>query len=166
MSLANLRLLITTCFILSFSLAHQNAIALASDSEQPINVSANSAQKDSNEGITIYDGNVVIIQGSIRITGDNFTIYDEAGTVSKITATGSPASFKQKPDINSKDMIATGLLIEYDIDKETLLLEDDALLKQQGRTTESNHIEYNMKTTIVNAGGDDDGRVIMVLEPK
>lgn len=166
MSLANLRLLITTCFILSFSLTHQNVLALANDSEQPINVSANSAQKNGNKGTTIYEGNVVITQGSIRITGNQITIYDNGGTVSKIAATGNPARFKQKPDINSEDVIATGLLIEYNIDKETLLLEDDALLKQQGRTTESNHIEYNMKTTIVNAGGDDDGRVIMVLEPK
>ncbi len=138
--------------------------ALPDDREQPINVSADSAEKNSNKGITTYQGNVEITQGSIRITGEVITIYDNNGTVEKMISTGLPATFKQTPNINEADMIATGNSIEYDVNKETLLILDNALLKQAGRETDSNRITYDMKTTIVTAG-DDTGRVKMTLQP-
>lgn len=147
-----------TCFNIS------HTVALPDDSEQPINVSADKAFKSAKLGTTVYEGNVLITQGSIRITGDKISIYDQAGTVTKMIAKGQPATFKQKPDIHSADTIANGSTIEYDINDETLLLLENALLKQESRTTNSNKITYDMKTEVVNAG-DNTGRVIMVLEP-
>jgi lipopolysaccharide export system protein LptA len=141
-----------------------NASALPEDREQPINVSADKAYKNDKKGTTIYEGNVIITQGSIRISGDKISIFDTNGTVNKMVAEGKPAKFKQKPDAQSEDVIANGSTIEYDINKETLLLLENALLKQDSGTTNSNKITYDMSTAIVNAG-DDTGRVIMVLEP-
>jgi lipopolysaccharide export system protein LptA len=138
--------------------------ALPDDREQPINVSADKAFKSEKLGTTIYEGNVLITQGSIRVSGDKISIYDKAGTVTKMIAEGQPAKFKQKPDVQSTDVIANGSTIEYDINAETLLLLGDALLKQESRTTNSNKITYDMNTEVVNAG-DNTGRVIMVLEP-
>ena len=153
-----------TPFALGICLTISNAIALPNDSEQPINVSADKAFKSAKLGSTIYEGNVLITQGSIRITGDKISIFDKNGTVTKMVAKGQPATFKQKPEIHSADTIANGSTIEYDINEETLLLLDNALLKQESRTTNSNKITYDMKTEVVNAG-DNTGRVIMVLEP-
>lgn len=138
--------------------------ALPDDKEQPINVSADSAQKNSNEGTTIYQGNVIITQGSIQINGDIITIFDSNGTVEKMVATGQPAKFKQTPEVGAADMIATGNSIEYDVSQETLLILENALLEQEGRTTNSNRITYDMNTTIVTAG-DANGRVKMTLQP-
>jgi len=142
-----------------------NAWSLAEDKKQPINVSADKAQKNEKQGLTIYEGDVVITQGTIRITGEKITIHDSEGNVSKIVALGTPAKFKQKPDADSEDMIANGNTIEYNIQKESLLLTENALLKQEGRTTQSNEISYDMKTSIVKAGDNDNGRVIMTLQP-
>ncbi len=160
----NYHLLATALIIITFGYASHIA-ALAEDRNQPINVSADSAQKNDQKGITTYQGDVVITQGSIRITGDEIVIFDKDGKVSEMVAKGKPATFKQRPDGQDEDMIATGDTIKYNIDTEILLMTDNASLKQQGRTTESNNIRYDMKTTIVNAGGSQNGRVIMVLEP-
>jgi lipopolysaccharide export system protein LptA len=149
---------------LSLCLPINHALALADDREQPINVSADRAYKNDKEGTTIYEGNVIITQGSIRISGNKISIFDTDGTVSKMVAKGTPAKFKQKPDPTSDDVIANGSTIEYDVSKETLLLLENALLKQDGGTTNSNKITYDMNTAVVNAG-DATGRVIMVLEP-
>jgi lipopolysaccharide export system protein LptA len=160
-------LLLTTCLISSLFFISTTASALPDDREQPINVSADKARKNGNQGLTVYEGNVVITQGSIRITGDEISIYDEAGTVSKMIAKGNkdaPAEFKQRPQPESSDIIANGETIEYNIDTETLLLSESARLEQDGRITDSNKIIYDMKTTVVNAG-DATGRVIMVIPP-
>jgi lipopolysaccharide export system protein LptA len=154
-------------FILLTCIACLNSsqtLALPDDREQPINVSADSAFKSEKSGTTVYKGNVIITQGSIHISGDKISIFDQAGTVTKMIAEGKPAKFKQKPEVNSADVIANGFTIEYDINAETLLLLENALLKQESRTTNSNKITYDMKTEVVNAG-DNTGRVIMVLEP-
>ena len=147
--------------------AHPLSWALPDDRKQPINVSADRAEKDDKKGTTVYIGDVIMTQGSIRVTGATVTIYDNNGTVDKMIATGKqdqPATFKQKPDAASEDVIAEAQTLEYRLDNETLLLEGEALLKQEGRTTNSNKIIYDMKTTVVNAGAND-GRVIMVIPP-
>lgn len=155
---------ITIVISIWLTVLSSHLLALADDKDQPINVAANTAHKNDKKGLTVYRGDVIITQGSIRITGDEITIYDTAGNVEKIIATGTPAKFKQKPSPTSDDMIAHGFTIEYDVVKESLLLRENALLKQEGRTTNSNRITYDMKTTIVKAGNDT-GRVNMVLQP-
>lgn len=142
----------------------QAAMALPDDREQPINVSADKARKNSHQGLTTYMGEVVITQGSIRITGDEVTIYDSNGQVSKMIAKGQRAEFRQRPQLNGPETIAKASTIEYNVADETLLLLDNAKLEQGGDTTTSNKIAYDMKSTIVNAG-DDNGRVIMTLQP-
>ena len=159
--------LLVTSLISCLLIFCNTATALPDDKEQPINVSADKARKNSNQGITIYEGNVIITQGSIRITGSEIAIYDQDGNVSKMIAKGTenePAEFKQQPQLEGGDMIANGNTIEYDIDAETLVLLDNARLEQDGRITDSNKITYDMATTIVNAG-DTNGRVIMVIPP-
>jgi lipopolysaccharide export system protein LptA len=153
-----------TLFISLLLMSANYSLALPDDKNQPINVSADKAQKNDKEGLTTYEGDVVITQGSIRITGQKIRIYDTAGTVDRMVATGSPATFKQKPELNSEDMIAEGSSIEYEVNKELLVLLENALLKKEGNITNSNKIIYDMKTAVVNAG-DDTGRVIMTLKP-
>ena len=49
------------------------AHGLASDKDQPIEVEADSAELDDAKKISIYRGNVVVTQGTIRMTGDVMT---------------------------------------------------------------------------------------------
>ena len=43
------------------------ALGLPSDREQPIHISADKALRDEKKGITVYQGNVEMNQGSLRI---------------------------------------------------------------------------------------------------
>ena len=156
--LISILVMCSTCFL------PYTATALPTDKEQPINVSANKARKNGNQGTTTYLGNVIITQGSVRITGEEIIIYDNKGAVSKIIATGTPAEFRQRPQVNEPETIATGSTIEYDINQEMLSIEGNARLNQGGDTTTSNKITYDINSSIVNAG-DDNGRVNMTLTP-
>src|SRR5690554_3283058 len=86
-------LLIATSFSLLSGLAH----ALPSDSSQPINVQADSAEMDDKRGVAIYRGDVVITQGTLKITGDTVTItLTKNGDIDVFTSVGEPAYYEQQ----------------------------------------------------------------------
>ena len=57
------------------ALATPPAYALSSDREQPIEIEADRAEADERARVTIYRGDAVITQGTLRITGETVWIY-------------------------------------------------------------------------------------------
>ena len=53
----------------------QLATALSTDKNQDIEIESNSVYLDDTKNVGVYSGNVVVLQGSIRITGDELTVY-------------------------------------------------------------------------------------------
>jgi lipopolysaccharide export system protein LptA len=89
---------ITTRSLLAWLLlvaAHVSA--LDSDREQPIQIEADEAVRDEIVGETRYEGNVVLTQGSLRITADRIAIRHDAKGADAILATGQPARLVQQP---------------------------------------------------------------------
>lgn len=67
-------------------------VGLSSDPDQPIEVEADSAELDDKERIAVYQGNVVVIQGSIRLTGMD---YDTKRSILTLQSSGKiPSSEK------------------------------------------------------------------------
>ena len=62
------------------------ASALDSDREQPIQIEADEAVRDEMVGETRYEGNVVLTQGSLRITADRIAIRHDAKGADAILA--------------------------------------------------------------------------------
>ncbi len=62
--------------LLSLTFAWQSVMGLSTDREQPIEIEADTAELDDIKNISIYRGNVIVIRGSIRMTGDKMTIYN------------------------------------------------------------------------------------------
>ncbi len=122
------RLLLSSLLLIASSLA----LALPDDANQPISIVADSAIKDDKLGLTIYEGNVSITQGSLNILADKVTVFIVAEQVSKMIAIGKPASFKQQPNIDAKDVIGKADTIDYFILDKKITLTEDALLNQGG----------------------------------
>ena len=79
-------------------LSGANALALPTDRDQPVRIQADSAELDEGKGVAVYRGNVIITQGSLKITGDAVTIsQNRQKEVDVFTATGKPAQYEQKP---------------------------------------------------------------------
>ena len=53
-------------FATTLSLLSGLAHALPSDSQQPINIQADSAEMDDKRGVAIYRGDVIITQGTLK----------------------------------------------------------------------------------------------------
>lgn len=144
------------------------AQALTADQSQPINIEADTADIDDRAGTTIYRGNVIVTQGSIRLTGDTVTVYSPGRTLQKVTAQGNPANFQQRPDNKSEDMRAQSRTMEYLIDAEKLILLEDAHLWQGGDKISGNRIDYDIKADLGKAtrGAGADERVKVIIQPR
>ncbi|MFP6680616.1 MAG: lipopolysaccharide transport periplasmic protein LptA [Gammaproteobacteria bacterium] len=128
-----------------------DAMALATDSKQPIEIQADFAELDDKEGKTIYVGNVVVIQGSIKMTGDKLKVnFSEERDLEDVYIEGRPAYFKQTPD-SGEDVEGEGLLIEYHAQKNLLHLIQKARLTQGKRLFEGDRINYDTAKSVITA---------------
>ena len=66
-------------------------LALESDRQKPLEVSANSTDGTLGDGTTTLRGNVDIRQGTLHITADEAEVNKIDGRVSSVTFRGSPA---------------------------------------------------------------------------
>ena len=144
--------------------------ALDSDREQPIQIVADEAIRDEIAGETRYEGNVVLTQGSLKITADELTILHSTEDADRIIATGNPATLVQQPTPDQPPVDASALRIEYVRSEDLVRLLEDARIAQNGSTLSGNQIDYLVSQRTVKAAGGADGpgqgRVEVVIPPE
>lgn len=161
--------LLRATLALSAGLVSAGSFAIGADRDQPIHIQSDSAQRNENTGITIYQGDVDVKQGSTRILADKVTIYSTDNQVSRIIAQGNPAHYQEKPAPDRKTVAGQASTIEYLVTQEKLNLIENASLDQEGTTITGTRIQYDLKASEVKASSDGasgDGRIHMVIQPK
>ena len=155
------------CLVLS-GIYSRAVLALESDSSQPITIDSNTATYDDKSAISVYTGNVITIQGSIKVNSDKLDVYFVDGDAEKMVFTGNPARFKQTPSPGKDDIIGDALIGEYYPKKSLLILKNKATVKQGNGTYKSDYIEYDINTSLVKAGekSTDTKRVHVTIQPK
>lgn len=124
------------------------AHALSSDREKPATIEADEVEFDFRTGERTYTGDVVVVQGTLRITGDKMVIqYDqETEQIKEATTWGNPATFKQRPDGKEQDVYGEGQTIVMDRIDNDLTLIEDASMTQGDNTASGREIVYDMST--------------------
>jgi lipopolysaccharide export system protein LptA len=148
--------------------------ALSTDKNQDIEIESDSVYLDDTKNVGIYSGNVVVVQGSIRITGDKLTVfYTDENELEKIIVDGQPATFRQLPDNSSVHDEAEALIMEYHENQSLIILTNKARVKQGDRRLLAEHIEYDTELSQVRAkaGGtannaNEDTRVRLIIPGK
>ena len=154
----------------------QWVFALASDRDQPISIEADSAFIDDVKGETIYEGNAIIIQGTLNINADKVKVIMSDSEVVQIIASMAPESsglahYEQMPDDEGGLVSANAKIITYFIQEEKLHLTGRAHLQQTQDKFSGELLYYDMTTGIVDLkGGATDnpqrGRVSITLQPQ
>ena len=139
-------------------LVSSGAQARSSDREQPIVIEASAAEADNRAQITVYRGDVIITQGTLRITGDTVWIhYDDANTITKAISVGKPAKFRQLPDDKEDYMTAHADRMEYHADRDVILLLGNARYGEGKDKITAQRIVYDSRKGRVKAGAQADG---------
>jgi lipopolysaccharide export system protein LptA len=97
----------------------------------------------------------------------NMTVQLNDNTIEKIILTGSPATYRQRPDGKDTDQHAEAGRIEYHATEDRIILLESARVWQSGAEEfRSDRIIFNLKNNTVNAGGSAPGdRVRITLQP-
>jgi lipopolysaccharide export system protein LptA len=158
----------TRCgWLFTLLVLHAGAVAaLPEDQQQPIHITADSAVQENN--VVTYRGNVLIVQGSIRIDADQVVIYHDKGKLQRAVATGKPAHFQEQPDADGGVIKGSAnTLVYHNADQRVELLQD-AFVDRDKSTVKGSRIEYLLPSKTVRAEGaanNQSGRVEMVLQP-
>lgn len=141
--------------------------ALASDSEQPIAVEADNLEVREQDNISIYQGNVSLVQGSLEIKSDRLVIhFNDARELVLMEMTGQPARFRQLDD-ERQEMLGEAKTINYVESRSQLELLQDARFSHAGDTIESDRIQINTEDNNIQAGSSDsEQRVKMLIQPR
>ncbi len=148
-----------------------SAWALSSDKNQPINIQSDhgdfQSDANTNNGTGVYTGNVVITQGSIRITADKAILHMANGEIQTADLTGNPTTFQQQPDSGP---LSHGVAneITYDANKNQVVLTGSAHVQQGQRQITGDVITYNTDTehVVATGGKTSGGRIHITIPPK
>lgn len=143
------------------------SFAATADKDQPIEVEADSLEIRDNDNISIYSGNVSLVQGSLNVRSDKLIIhFDDDKNLVLMEMTGSPASFRQLDD-DHKEMIGQADRLDYFEPKSLLVLKGNARFSSDGNLIESSMIRINTENDNLEAASPEpDKRVRVVIQPK
>lgn len=163
-----LSLKLTAVWFIISSLNIETALALSSDSEQPIHIEADRGELDDREHVAVYSGNVHLTQGTLRIDSETLTIYYTLDKqLEKAVAEGQPVWYRQRPDNSNEDIRAKALRMEYHADTATIHLLQKARVWQGTNEFTGDRIIYDTEHDIVRSEGSETGtgRIHVTIHP-
>ena len=89
------------------------------DRDKPMHLEANQLSIDDAKQISVFEGKVKLTQGTMIINADKIVVVQDKEGFKHGTATGHPASFRQKRDGLNEYVEGYGERIEYDTKTET-----------------------------------------------
>ena len=140
-------------FVIASMSLSSYAIALESDRDQPAHIEADDIEFDFKNGTRIYNNNVLVVQGTLRLKADKLVGVYSGDELDKATAWGSLARFKQRPDGKQDDVEGWAKKIVVNQKENTLTLLGKAALKQGPDTARGETIVYNMATDTLKVQG-------------
>lgn len=142
-------------FILCIFALSSNALALKSDRDQPIDITADRLEMNDAKKFSTYTGNVILKQGSLDIKADSLVLYfDDNNELDYMEMTGTPARLKQLNE-EQKIMRGSAQKITYHDKKSLLTLTNDAVFSTDKENISSHFIEVNTENERIKAGKND-----------
>ncbi|WP_019614386.1 lipopolysaccharide transport periplasmic protein LptA [Psychromonas ossibalaenae] len=144
-----------------------SSFALQSDFDQPINVSSVSQHAKMKSNTVVFQKDVLLTQGTIKITGDKLTVIRGTKPNHEVmTAEGKVATFYQTQD-DGKPFDAEADSIRYEVAKGKITLTGNAQVKQLDSQINGAKIIYFLETEelIVNTDQSKGERVKTVFLP-
>jgi lipopolysaccharide export system protein LptA len=150
------------------------AHAERTDRDKPLNIEADRMMADDQKQTAVFEGRVVLTQGTFVLRADRLTVRQDAQGFQTGVAVGSPATFRQKRDGVDEWIDGEALRIEYDGKAERVELFDRARVSREKDEVRGNYISYDSRGEVFRVQPSKDaatpagreGRVRAVIQPK
>jgi lipopolysaccharide export system protein LptA len=151
------------------------ARAEKADRDKPVNLEADRVTVDDAKQIAVFEGNVVLTQGTLQIRGNRMEVRQDKEGFRHGTTWGNLAYFKQKRDGVDEYIEGWAERIEYDGRADKVQMFTRAMMKRGEDEVRGNYISYDSQTEFyqVIGGGakaatanNPEGRVQVMMMPK
>lgn len=142
-------------------------MALESDRQEPLEVSANSTDGTLGDGVTTLRGSVEIRQGTLSIKADEAEVKKIDGRVGSVTFRGQPAFLEQ--EIEEQGLVqATANVIDYQVAKGLVTLSGNADVKHPQYQISGELLTYDLNIQHFQGSSDENGngRIHILLDPE
>ena len=153
------------------SLLAAPAHAEKADRDKPVNLEADTVTLDDIKKISIYEGSVILSQGTLMLRADRLQVTQNAEGLERVNASGRPVAFRQK--LAGREEFIEGFAdrIEYNSVNSQLELIGQARLRRGSDELRGAQISYNANTEFYKVVGQPgaqtpSGRVRAVIRPK
>jgi lipopolysaccharide export system protein LptA len=144
------------------------------DRDKPTQVEANRMSADDARRLNIFEGDVVVTKGTIRLTAERLVVRQDAEGFQFATATGKPARFRQRQDPKPGEKEGVWIegeaqRIELDDRNQKIELFDGARVNRGGDEVAGDYISVDQRSDFyqVSSGkGQPKGRVKAIIQPK
>lgn len=160
---------------LALALAAAPALAEKGDREKEIVVGADRLVADDANRTSTFDGNVVVTQGTMRMTAAKVTVKEDAQRHKFYVASGAPVTFRQKRDKVDEWVEGFAERAEFDDRNDVLKLYSNARVKSNQNEITGDFISYDMKREVAEVSGAPPGKAppanagrvkVIILPPK
>lgn len=148
--------------------ASLSAHALETDKNAPLHITADSGSYNFKSGIDIYEGNVIVDQGTTHITADKLiTKKNAAHKIEEATAYGTVklAHFWTLPKVGDPEIHAYAKTIKFYPIVSNVALEQDVHVKQGENSFQGEVIHYNSSEQTITLPASLNGRAVLVYNP-
>ncbi|WP_130833613.1 lipopolysaccharide ABC transporter substrate-binding protein LptA [[Erwinia] mediterraneensis] len=163
MNKRSLKLLLASALLVS----SVPVLAVTGDSDKPVNIDSENQALDLQGNIATFTGNVIVTQGTIKITADKVVVTRPGGDSNKtiVDAWGKPATFYQMQD-NGKPVQGHAAKLHYELAKDFIELTGNAYIEQLDSNIKGDRITYLVKEQKMQAYSQGQSkRVTTVLVP-
>jgi lipopolysaccharide export system protein LptA len=164
-----LRVALAAAFACLVPAAH----AEKADREKEIVVGADRLTADDAKRTSVFEGNVVVTQGTMRITAAKVTVHEDPERFKYYVASGAPVSFRQKRDNVDEWIEGFAQRAEFDDRNDVLKLFTRARVKSNQSEITGDFISYDMRRELAEVLGAPpgtkppaDARVKVIITPK
>ena len=126
-------------------LAAPAALAEKGDREKKINVVADKFLGEQASNTINFEGNVVVTQGTMRMTAARVVVKEDRQKNKFYVATGSPVTFRQKRDNVDEWIEGFAERAEFDDRNDVLKLYNSARVKRNADELRGDYITYDMR---------------------
>ena len=163
----------TSLLIVAATLALPVAAERA-DREKEVVVVADKVVADDNKKSSDFVGNVVVTQGTMRMTAAKVTLREDAEGYKFYVANGAPLTFRQKRDKVDEFIEGEALRAEFDDRNDVLRLYNKGRVKSGANEITSDFISYDMRREVAEVAGAPPGTTapansrvkVIILPPK
>ena len=147
------------CVIVSGLALAGPAAAERADREKEVVLLADKGTADDNKKVSVFEGNVIITQGTMRVTANKVTL-SEKESFKYYVAHGAPVTFRQKRDKVDEWIEGTAERAEFDDKTDVLRLFNRAKVKSAQNEITGEYITYDMRREVAEVTGAPPGQQV------